>query len=340
MNGELMAAEMAEQPTVLRNLIERRGEIVGRMRAAMPQPLCGMTLVARGSSDNAALYGRYLLEMASGRPVGLAAPSIHTVYGAAVDLTGYLAIGISQSGETPEIVTVLRRSREQGARAVAVVNRGGSPLAEVADSTIELEAGVESAVPATKTFTATLAALALMAGAVGNVPWREADVLQLPVHMEGILADTRWADDLAAELDGSDRLLAVGRGLFLVTALEAALKVRETTGILAEGISPADLRHGPIAAVTPGFPVVWFGSNRPGGPEAGALLSALTERGARIYRVGPQPDAECALPAPVPEALLPLLGAVRAQQLAAALARRRHLDPDAPLGLSKVTLTR
>ncbi len=339
MNGELMAAEMGEQPKVLGHLIERRAEVTRRTRAALPERLCGMTLVARGSSDNAALYGRYLLEMAARRPAGLTAPSIHTVYRAPVDLSGYLAIGISQSGETPEIITVLRRSREQGARTVALVNRAGTPLAEVADATIELEAGVEAAVPATKTFTATLAALALMAGATGEVPWREADLLDLPAHVEGVLADARWADGMAAELDGSDRLLAVGRGVFLVTALEAALKVRETTGILAEGISPADLRHGPIAAVTRGFPVVWFGSQRPGGPEADALLSALTRRGARIYRVGPHLDWECPLPVSVPEALLPILGAVRAQQLAAAVARRRHLDPDAPAGLSKVTLT-
>jgi glucosamine--fructose-6-phosphate aminotransferase (isomerizing) len=340
MNGELMAADMAEQPQVLRRLVGRRGEVAERTRAALPSELCGITLVARGSSDNAALYGRYLLEMASRRPAGLTAPSIHTVYGAPVDLTGYLAVGISQSGETPEIVTVLRRCRQEGARAVAIVNAPGTPLAEVADATVELEAGAENAVPATKTFTATLAALALMAGAAGEVPWSEAELLQLPAHVEGILAEGRWADDMAAELDGSDRLLAIGRGLFLVAALEAALKVRETTGILAEGISPADLRHGPIAAVTQGFPVVWFGSQRPGGPEADALFEALRERGARIYRVGPHPDWECPLPATVPEALLPVLAAIRAQQLAAALARRRHLDPDAPAGLSKVTLTR
>jgi glucosamine--fructose-6-phosphate aminotransferase (isomerizing) len=339
MNGELMAAEMAEQPRVLRDLIERSAEVTRRTRAALPERLCGVTLVARGSSDNAALYGRYLLEMAARRPAGLTAPSVHTVYHAPVDLSGYLAVGISQSGETPEIITVLRRSRDQGARTVAIVNAPGTPLSEVADATIELGAGVEAAVPATKTFTATLTALALMAGAAGEVPWGEPDLLQLPAHMEDVLGEGRWADDLASELDGSDRLLAVGRGLFLVTALEGALKVRETTGILAEGISPADLRHGPIAAVTPGFPVLWFGSQRPGGPEAETLLSALTERGARVFRIGPQPGWECSLPASVPEALLPILGAVRAQQLAAALARRRHLDPDAPAGLTKVTLT-
>lgn len=339
MNGELMAAEMAQQPSVLSDLIARRAEVTARTQAALPERLCGVTLAARGSSDNAALYGRYLLEMAARRPAALSAPSIHTLYRAPVDMSGYLAIGISQSGETPEIITVLRRSREQGARTVALVNEPGTSLAEVAHASVELEAGVENAVPATKTFTATLAALALMAGAAGAVPWGDADLLALPAQVEGVLADTGWADQLAAELDGSDRLLAVGRGLFLVTALEAALKVRETTGILAEGISPADLRHGPIAAVTQGFPVVWFGSQRPGGPEADALRRALVERGARIYRIGPQPGSECSLPAEVPEALLPLLGSVRAQQLAAALAQRRHLDPDAPFGLSKVTLT-
>src|ERR1700716_996116 len=124
MKGRLMAAEMAEQPVILQALLERRTEIVGQVRAILPHPLDGIVLVARGSSDHAALYGRYLLEMASGRPAGLAAPSIQTLYRSKVDFRGYLAVAISQSGRTPEVVTVLRRMRASGGRTVAIVNAG------------------------------------------------------------------------------------------------------------------------------------------------------------------------------------------------------------------------
>ena len=162
-----MAAEMAQQPRTLQTLLARREEIVGVVQCVLPDELAGITLVARGSSDHAAIYGRYLLEMTAQRPAALVAPSIHTLYAADVDHTGYLAVAISQSGRTPEIITVLHRLREQGARTVAIVNGASTPLADVADVTIDLRVGPELAVPATKTFTGTLATLALVAEAVG-----------------------------------------------------------------------------------------------------------------------------------------------------------------------------
>ena len=208
--------------------------------------------MARGSSDNAALYGRYILEMASRRPAGLSAPSIHTLYRSPVEMDGYLAVAISQSGRTSEIRTVLRRLREQGARTVAIVNSAGSPLDEEAEATVHLDAGPEVAVPATKTFTATLLALSLIAAAVGDVGWSDAEVAALPGQVARLLADPLPSDRLAAAIGESDRVLVTGRGLLLVAALETALKIRETAGILAEGISSADLRHGPSPPSAPG----------------------------------------------------------------------------------------
>ncbi|MGA8015474.1 MAG: SIS domain-containing protein [Candidatus Dormiibacterota bacterium] len=339
MNGQLMAAEMGEQPGVLGRLIERHREVVAEIRAVRPDRLDGITLVARGSSDNAAIYGRYILEMAARRPAGLTAPSIHTLYRAPVDLDGYVAVAISQSGRTPEIVTVLGRLRDQGARTVAIVNDRRTPLSEVAEVTIELGAGEERAVPATKSFTATLAALALVAAGLGEVSWREAELRALPAQVAGLLDDPGCAHRVAADLDGADRLLATGRGLLLVAALETALKVRETSGILAEGISPADLRHGPIAAVGEGFPVLAFSPGAVSDSDASDLAAALSRRGARVLSVGPLSGVDCSLPSGVPAALLPVLAVVRGQQLAAALALRRNLDPDTPAGLTKVTLT-
>jgi glucosamine--fructose-6-phosphate aminotransferase (isomerizing) len=339
MNGQVMAAEMADQPRVLERLLARREVVAAEVQAVLPDQLAGITLVARGSSDNAALYGRYLFEITSQRPAGLAAPSIQTLYQAHVDYTGYLAIGISQSGQTPEIVRVLRRMREQGARTVAVVNSAASELAGAADVTIELGAGAELAVPATKTFTATLLGLALMAYALGEVPWVEADLAALPDQMAALLDDPGCADIVAADFDGSDRVVVTGRGLLLVAALETALKIRETSGIFGEGISPADLRHGPIAAVGQGFPVLAFASDQVGAADAADLETTLRQRGARVHAIAPAGDASCRLPEHVPDALLPLLAVIRGQQVAAAIARRRHLDPDAPASLSKVTLT-
>jgi glucosamine--fructose-6-phosphate aminotransferase (isomerizing) len=339
MKGRAMAAEMTEQPAVLERLVERRAAIAAEVRQVVPRRLCGITLVARGSSDNAALYGRYVLEMAARRPAGLSAPSIHTLYRSPVEMDGYLAVAISQSGRTPEVGTVLRRLREQGARTVAIVNGTGSPLADEAEVTIQLGAGTEVAVPATKTLTATLLALGLIAGALGEVAWSDAEIAALPGQVSGLLADPMPAEQLAARIGDGGRVLVTGRGLLLAAALETALKIRETTGILAEGISPADLRHGPIAAVGPGFPVLSFMSEGAADPDAPELTDTLRRRGARVQVIGSDRDADCTLPAGVPVGLLPLLAVVRGQQVAAALARRRGLDPDAPAGLSKVTLT-
>jgi len=334
-----MAAEMADQPAVLHRLLEHRGEVAARVRGLLPDPLVGITLVARGSSDNAAVFGRYILEMATRRPTGLTAPSIHTLYRVPVDMRGYLTVGISQSGRTPEIVTVLGRVREQGGRTIALVNAASSPLGEVADLTIELAAGEERAVPATKTVTATLVALAMVAAGAGDVAWSDAELTALPEQVADLLADGAGPESVAVALDGADRLLVTGRGLHLVAAMETALKVRETSGVMAEGISPADLRHGPIAAVGPGFPVLAFGGGGTPDPDSGELARLLDERGAHVMEVSAGAGAVCSLPARVPEPLLPPLEVVRGQQIAAAIARLRGLDPDAPPGLSKVTLT-
>ena len=159
-----MLREMAEQPEVLARLLSRRIEV------GLEAP-AGVMIVARGSSDHAAVYGRYLLELATRRPVALAAPSLFTRYGAQTDASGWLVVGVSQSGETPEIVDVVERLRATGGHAIAITNDADSPLAEAAETVIELGAGAENAVPATKTFTAQMAAFAVLADALGDVPW-------------------------------------------------------------------------------------------------------------------------------------------------------------------------
>src|SRR5215210_4892622 len=175
-----MAAEMREQPAVLAALAARREQIAREVAAVRPSPHHGTVLVARGSSDHAAIFGRYLLEPATGRPVALAAPSLHTLYGAPVDYSGFLVIAVSQSGRTPEIATVLEGLAAAGARTLAITNEAASPLAAAADAAVELGAGAEQAVPATKTFLAQALAFAIVAAALGPVPWNDGDWARLP----------------------------------------------------------------------------------------------------------------------------------------------------------------
>lgn len=336
-----MAAEMAEQPDRLAALLDRREEIAALVRSLAPAPgsLAGTTIVARGSSDNAGVYGRYLIELASRRPVGLASPSLQTLYDARVDYGGYLAVAVSQSGTTPEIVTTLQRLQAAGAAGVAVTNDAESPLAGAAQGLVALEAGEELAVPATKTVTATMAALAMIAAALGAPPFAPEVAGRLPGWVADVLADQGSAEQVAERLQSAGRLVTVGRGLMYGAALETALKLKETTLTAAEGFSAADLRHGPIAVVERGLPVLALVAAGPAREDMDALVAELGERGAQVLTVGDAPAADLPLPAGVPEALAAILAVVRAQQLALALARRRGLDPDAPAGLSKVTRT-
>ena len=340
MKGRLMAAEMAEQPAIREALLRRRVEIVDQVRAILPHPLSGIVLVARGSSDHAAVYGRYVFEIASRRPAGLAAPSIQTLYQSKVDFRGYLAVAISQSGRTPEVVTVLRRMRASGARTVAVVNQASCPLERQADLTLNIEAGTERAVPATKSVTATLLALGIIAQALGRVPWRAREIAAIPQAISALLDDGHPLDTVARQIASAGRVIVTGRGLMLAAAFETALKIRETSSIFAEAISAADLRHGPIATIGPGFPVLVLAGHGGSAADARQLGAHLRRRGALVTIVGPGRRAVIPLPAALPEALLPIAAVVRAQQLALLVARLRGRDADVPAGLSKVTLTR
>ncbi|MDO8210355.1 SIS domain-containing protein [Conexibacter sp. CPCC 206217] len=376
--GARMAAEMGQQPEVLQRLIGRADRVAQTVRALAPALLHGTTIVARGSSDHASVYGRYLLELASGRPVSLAAPSLHMLYGARVDYSGQLAIAVSQSGRTPEIVTTLRRLRAAGARGLAITNDGTSDLADAADAVLALEAGEELAVPATKTVTAQLLAFALLArglgaqetaGAVaggatagdataggaaagdaaagdtaaaggdGAVPFTDAQLAALPGAVRDVLGDPGPARAAAVRLAGDMRLVVTARGLLYGAALESALKLQETAAIAADAFSSADLRHGPIAIVGEGFPVLALSAAGPAHEDVAELVADLRQRGARVLTVSTDGDADLPLPSSGGEGLAPILAVVRAQQLARELALLRSRDPDAPAGLRKVTVT-
>jgi glucosamine--fructose-6-phosphate aminotransferase (isomerizing) len=334
-----MAAEMAEQPAGLRQLLGRFDSIVERVRAVVPTPLNGITIVARGSSDHAAVYGRYLLEAATGKPVSLAAPSLHTLYGIDVDYTGQLVIAVSQSGATPEIVRTLEALQDGGGRGLAITNDPDSALARAADETLELGMGEERAVPATKTVTAQLAALAIAACALGRAPFTRDELDAVPDCVHAVLDDPGPVATAAERLAGASQLIIVARGYLYAASLETALKIKETCSLLADGYSAADLRHGPIAAVTRGLPVVAFCASGPARADIASLVEELRAREASVLIVGCGESADVSLPDNAPEPLAPIVAVVRGQQLAYELATALGLDPDSPAGLTKVTAT-
>jgi glucosamine--fructose-6-phosphate aminotransferase (isomerizing) len=351
MPAEIVRAEIAEQPTALRNLLGRWDELVALVAGRLPHPLRGVALVARGSSDFVAVHARYLVELATGVPVMMIAPSLWTRHELRRDLDGWMVVALSQSGRTPEVVTVAERTRAAGARVVAITNDVASELAHAADAHLSLGTTPERAVPATKTVTTQLLAVAAVATAcAGAAPpaWLGTadERARLADQVAQVIADPAPVLAAVEVLERSDNIVQVGRTLTYVAALEGALKMKETCGRPVEGFSSADFLHGPAAVSGPDTAVI--GYNWPGataGDVVGAVRAAA-DLGSSVIAVGPAAswtDAPRGLPVPVasetPAALAAIPLVVRGQQLAVEFAVRQGLDPDAPSGLSKVTET-
>jgi len=345
--GRLVRAEICEQPTVADRILSTGIQQVTRVaevvRRAAPR---AVLLTARGTSDHAALYAKYLIEVGLGLACGLASTSTSTVYGANPDLHGVLWVGISQSGGSPDLVESTAGARRAGALTLAVTNNPDSPLAAAAQLHLDVLAGPELAVAATKSYTAQLLTLWLLVSA-----WREADptpanrlpeLLQQAVHADGVA-------EVAARYRFVERLVITARGYSYPTAREAALKLMETSYLSAQAFSGADLMHGPLAMVDADRPVIAVVPQGPGGQAMAPVLAALSDRGADVCLVAPpEVDADAtvrlnlppALHHPLPEDLAPVVQIVPLQRLALEMAVARGLDPDAPRGLRKITETR
>lgn len=348
--GHIMAAEMAEQPAVLRRLLDRERGADGatpilrtaeRIAARAPR---FVLFTARGTSDNAALYAKYLFEVVLGRPCGLTSMSTTTAYGAEADLTDCLVIAVSQSGGSPDLVASTRAARKAGAVTLAVTNNAGSPLAEVSEFHIDVLAGPEEALPATKTYTAELLALYLLVEGMrgGDGPGHAA---ALPELAESVLARRDEVRALAGRYRFADRMVITSRGYGYPTAKEAALKLMETSYIPALSYSGADLLHGPLAMVDNVSPVIAVVTDGRGGEALQPVLDRLRDRGADLVVIGPKPQVEAAsagfvLPAgSLAEELQPILEIMPLQMLAYEVTLARGQDPDAPRALAKVTQT-
>lgn len=337
--------EIAAQPATLRRLLdEGRGEVLRAAEAIRAYAPAFVLVAARGSSDNAARYAQYLLGERNGAVVALAAPSLFTLYGAHPSLRGALVVGISQSGRSPDVVAVLAEARRQGALTLALTNADESPLRAAAQHHVALRAGLERAVPASKTYTAQLLATAMLSAAWAGEPLDELE--GVPDLVRDALHVARPAARGARFLAAAQRLVVVGRGYTFGTAFEIALKVKETCRVIAEPHSLADFLHGPVAMLEPGLPVLMVAPSSKADDDHDALRARLAEGGALIAAISDRPavlDAAAVavpIPAGTPEHLTPLPCAVAGHLLSLELARARGLDPDAPPGLRKITETR
>jgi glucosamine--fructose-6-phosphate aminotransferase (isomerizing) len=334
-----MAGEAHEShAAVARQLAANEAIVSALAQSLRARPPRFIVTSARGSSDHAATFAKYVFETQVGLFTASASPSVSSVYAARQNLEGALYLAISQSGKSPDLVRHAQSARAAGARVVALVNQADSPLADVAETVIPLHAGAEISVAATKSYICSLAAILHLAAR-----WRDDAVL-----LDALLAvpdglQRGWNLDWSPLVDGladARNLFVIGRGFGFGAALEAALKFKETCALHAEAFSAAEVRHGPMALVGDGFPVLFFSQNDDTRAGTLALAREFRERGARVLVAAPGADAD---PLPVPEsahpACTPLLTIQSFYRAASALSLRRGLNPDVPPHLRKVTET-
>jgi glucosamine--fructose-6-phosphate aminotransferase (isomerizing) len=338
--------EIAEQPEALARLLLEGREAVDdcaeRVRRFDPE---WVVIAARGTSDNAARYAQYLLGAQNRLGVGLAIPSLFTLYEKPPRLDRALTIGISQSGQSPDVVSVVEETRRQGGATLCITNDTASPLASAAESCIPILAGLERSVAATKTYSNQLMALAMLSTALSSDQKRWEELQQVPSAVGQALQMNSNQRVSTLFLEAS-KFLILGRGYNYSTAFEIALKIKETSYVLAEPYSIADLLHGPMAMIEADLPIMIVAPSGRAAEAAPEYLTQLKQRGARMIVLSDCSDllelAESTLPLPqgIPEWLSPMVAIAPGQLWAKALAEAKGLDPDAPRGLSKITLTR
>lgn len=341
-----MRQEIYEQPRVLAGLID--SEVVNITRIARElreQDVRYIMIAARGSSDNAARYAQYLFAIVNRTVVALSTPSVYSIYESAPDLKGSLVIGISQSGESPDIISVVKEARAQDVPTVAITNVPDSPLAMTARYVIDCHAGIERSIAATKTYTTQLTVLALLASALAGDTERIKAIETLPSTLSGLLCIEEKIASTASEYANIHGCAVLGRGYNFATAHEIALKLKELPYVQAEPYSTADFMHGPIALVADDFPVILVATRGKVYGDALALAAELRRRGAGIVTISDGEElcgmarSSFVLPGGVPEWLSPIAAIVPGQLLAFHLTMAKGLDPDCPRGLRKVTRT-
>lgn len=342
-----LLSEIFEQAETLERVVDRNRETAEQIAQTWHrEEIDHVVIAARGTSDNAARYAQYVLGARNRLSVGLATPSLYSVYHSPPLLRNAFVVGISQSGQSPDIVAVLVEARHQRRPTLAITNDASSPLAATADHVLVLHAGTEVAVAATKTYTAELAAVALISDAIDDVEGVDRALTALPSHVDHMLGQS---DDIAEMAHGRSSLqqcAVLGRGFNHATAFEWALKLQELSYVSAQPFSAADFLHGPVALVEPGYTVLATATSGPSHVDLHALLGELVELGAGLVVIS---DAEATLelttsairlPRGVPEWITPIPAIVGAQLFTYHLAVAKGLDPNRPRTVRKVTRTR
>jgi len=344
--GANMYAEIREQPEALERLLSGELERVRALAgAAREREVRLLFLAARGTSDHAAVYAKYLCEILAGIPAALAAPSVYTLYGGRVRLDGALVLGISQSGKAADALAVIEAARSDGHLTGCVTNDPESPMAKAVEHPLHCCAGLERSLPATKTYTTSLALVyALLACLSGREELLE-DLRRTPTWVRAALSREEEVADAAERYRYMEECVVLARGINQCSALETALKLSETSYLRAHPFSAADFLHGPIAVVEEGYPSLLLAPEGRGLPVMTALADEIEERGGELVVLSnhapllERARTRLAMPEGVPEFLSPLVGIVTAQLFAYHLALAKGRDPDRPRGLKKVTHT-
>jgi len=342
---EILFSEITEQPEIIRKLIKSEADSIGKIGSKLMGKFKYVVIAARGTSDNAARYAQYVLGAFNKFQVALATPSLYTVYKNPPNLSDALVIGVSQSGQSPDIVSVLASAKEQGAPTICITNDVKSPLANTSDFVIPLHSGPEKAVAATKTYTASLAVFALLSLAFNKNAKHEKELLSLPDKLAGIITSAMKVVKTAERYRYMEHCVVIGRGYNYATAFEIALKVKELTRVVSVPYSSADFSHGPIATVRSGFPVIVVAPSGEMYPHILGFMDKLIGMGAEIISISDKKEITLksnlgfVIPSGISEWLSPIAYIMPGQLFARQLALEKGLDIDRPEGLTKVTET-
>jgi glucosamine--fructose-6-phosphate aminotransferase (isomerizing) len=342
-----LQSEIFEQPELLSHLLDNQRETAMEIAKIIRQnDIRWVFLAARGTSDNAGRYANYLWGARNGLPLALATPSLFTFYNQPPQLKNALVIGISQSGQSPDIVSVVTEGGRQGCLTLAITNEPQSPLARSAKLVLDIQAGVEKAVAATKTYTSELMAVAMLSAALSEdkASWKELG--KVAKWVDKVLQQDAAIASMAERYRYMQQCVVLGRGFNYCTAFEWALKLKELTYVVAEPYSSADFRHGPIAMIEGGFPVM---AVAPNGKVFDTLLEMLGklrfDQSAELVVISDEKRAlslaqsQILLPSGIPEWLSPIVSIVPAQLFAGHLTRAKGFDPEKPRTIGKVTET-
>jgi len=342
---EILFSEISEQPELIQKLIDSESSLIGKIGSEIRDRFKYIVIAARGTSDNAARYAQYVLGAFNNYQVALATPSLFTVYKKPPNLAEALVIGVSQSGQSPDIVSVLACAKEQGSPTICITNDIKSPLARTSEFVIPLHTGAEKAVAATKTYTASLAVFALLSIAFDKNVKREKELHALPEKLSGIIASALKVVKTTERYRYMEHCVVIGRGFNYSTAFEIALKVKELTRVVSVPYSSADFSHGPIATVRSGFPVIIVAPSGEMYPHIRGFMDKLLGMGAEIISISDKKEITSksnlgfVIPSGIPEWLSPIAYILPGQLFARQLAIEKGLNIDKPDGLTKVTET-